>query len=255
VESIRLVDPSTQRSVGDATGVTAVARTEVPPTSDIRTRAEREAEHARDLPYLSDVADKLERLATGLIPDGVESLLPRLWDPETDALRASVPDDAVVIVFDPHRAADEAERAVEQEEELASLWADPAHMPGEIHADRAGRVRDEQGVLFLPLDRVTSELRAVWRVPGFVAGPETPAIEARPWETSSPRALLERSRELKASGYDVIFCATEREVGAVGTRLTEEHLADSPVVASQLHGGVVVPPLQLAIVTHTEWHA
>jgi len=254
VESIRLVDPSTQRSVGDATGVVAVARTEVPPSAEIRRRAEDAAEHARDLPYLSDVADKLERLATGLIPDGVESLLPRIWDPEADSLGALVPEGCVVIVFDPHRAADEAERAVEQEEELASLWADPAHIATDI-GERPGRVRDEQGVLFLPLDRVTSELREVWRMPAFVAGPEAPAIDARPWETSSPRALLDRCRALKAEGYDVVFCATEREVGAVGTRLTEEQLADSPVVASTLHGGVVIPPLQLAIVTHTEWHA
>ena len=254
VESIRLVDPATQRSVGEATGVTAVARTEVPPSLDIRARAERAVEHARDFVYLSDVADKLERLSSGLIPDGVESLLPRLWDPETDSLAKSVPDGTVVIVLDPHRAADEAERAVEQEEELASLWADPAHIATDI-GERPGRVRDEQGVLFLPLDRVTNDLREVWRMPGFVAGPETPAIEGRPWETSSPRALLERCRTLKAEGYDVVFCAQPREVGAVGTRLAEESLADSPVVASQLHGGIVVPPLELAIVTHTEWHA
>jgi transcription-repair coupling factor (superfamily II helicase) len=259
VESIRTVDPATQRTLyerrgGDAMGVTAVARTEVPPSAEIRRRAEAAAEHTRDLPYLADVTDKLERLASGLIPDGVESLLPRLFDPETDSLARSLPSGCVVIVFDPHRVADEAERAVEQEEELASLWADPAREVGEIY-EHAGRVRDEQRLLFLPLERVTSELADVWRMPSFAAGPEAPAIDARPWETSSPRALLDRCRQLKAESYDIVFCAQEREVGAVGTRLAEESLGDSSVVASNLHGGVVVPPLGLAIVTHTEWHA
>ncbi len=254
IESIRLVDPATQRSVGEATGVTAVARTEVPPTPYLRRRAEDAVEHARDLPYLGEITDKLERLASGLIPEGVESLLPRLWDPSTDSLARSVPEGCVVIVFDPHRAADEAERAVEQEEELASLWADPARQVGDIY-EHAGRVRDEQGVLFLPLERVTSELTEVWRMEGFIAGPEAPAVEGRPWETSSSRALLDRCRALRAESYEVVFCATDREVGAVGTRLTEESLADCPVVASGLHGGVIVPSLRLAIVTHTEWHA
>ena len=37
--------------------------------------------------------------------------------------------------------------------------------------------------------------------------------------------------------------------------LAEEELQGSEVVGSHLHGGVIVPLLQLAIVTHTEWHA
>ncbi len=254
VESIRLVDPQTQRSVGEATGVTAVARTEVPPTAEIRRRAEDAAEHARDLPYLSEVADKLERLSSGLVPEGAESLLPRLWDGDRDSLGQFIPDGVVVIVFDPQRATDEAERAVEHEEELASLWADPAHIPGEIR-ERTSGVRDEQGLLFLPLDRVLDDLREVWKMPPFLAGPDTPFIDGHPWDSSSPRALLERCRTLRGEGYEIVFCALEREVGAVGTRLAEEGLEGSTVVESQLHGGVVVPALELAIVTHTEWHA
>jgi transcription-repair coupling factor (superfamily II helicase) len=254
VESIRLVDPATQRSIADATGVTAVARTELPPTEEIRRRAEAAAEHAGDLPYLAEVADKLERLSSGLVPDGAESLLPRLWDPERDALAQIVPDGCVVIVFDPQRTADEAERAVEHEEELASLWADPAHVPGELY-DRPDRVRDEQGVLFLPLERAIEGLREVWKMSAFQAGPDTAVVDGRPWESSSPRALLERCRTLRGEGYELVFCALSREVGAVGTRLAEEGLEGSSVVESQLHGGVVVPQLGLAIVTHTEWHA
>ncbi len=85
--------------------------------------------------------------------------------------------------------------------------------------------------------------------------PDDPRIDARTWESASPRALLERCRALRAEGYDVVFCAFPQETAVVGTRLAEEGLSGSPVVESHLHGGFVSPALALAVVTHTEWHA
>ncbi len=257
IESLRFVDPQTQRSIGQATGVVVVARTEVPPTSEIRRRAAVAAEQTAMRPYLEDVTDRLQRLASGAIPEGAESLLPRLWDREQDNI-GTVLRGAVVIAFDPQRAADEAARAVEQEEELASLWSDPAHLSEEI-TERPPRSRDEEAVLHLPLGDVLDDVRAsgseVWRMESYATDESTPLLDARAWETSTPRALLERCRELRGEGYDVVFCALPREVGGVGTRLAEEGLDSSEVVASNLHGGFVSPPLKLAIVTHTEWHA
>ncbi len=254
IESMRLVDPATQRSVGVATSAVAVARTELPPTPEIRRRAGEAAERSSE----DQITDKLRRLAEGAVPDGIESLLPRLWDPETDNIGAFLPSGAVVVLFDAIRCGDEVAKAVEQEEELASLWADPARMADEI-GERPGRVRNEETLLYLPLDRVLDDVRAagreLWRINGYAAELDTPTLDVRAWETATPRALLERCRTLKSEGYTIVFCALEREVGAVGTRLVEEGLADCPVVASHLHGGFVAPNLQLAVVTHTEWHA
>jgi transcription-repair coupling factor (superfamily II helicase) len=258
IESLRFVDPQTQRSVADATGVVIVARTEVPPTTEIRRRAAQAAERVANKPYLEDVCDKLARLASGAVPDGAESLLPRLWDASKDNLGTILPDGCVVITFDPDRTSDEAARAVEQEEELASLWADPARMTDDV-AERPPRVRDEESVLHLPFDTVLDDIRGagreVWRMAGYAADEATPVVDVRAWDTNSPRALLERCRTLRAEGFEVVFCALPREVGAVGTRLAEEGLESSPVVASNLHGGFIAPELRLAVVTHTEWHA
>jgi transcription-repair coupling factor (superfamily II helicase) len=258
VESIRWVDPATQRSVGDATGVVMVARTEMPPTPDIRNRAARAAEDARRRPYLDEIADRLERLAAGAVPEGVESLLPRIWDAEKDALGAQLPEGCVVVIFDPMRTSDEAAKAVEQEEELASLWADPARIAEDV-TTRPAVVRDEAGVLHLPLHDVVDDVRSrgleVWRMEAFAASPEATSVDAHAWESISSRALLERCRTLRGEGFDLVFCALPREAPGVGTRLAEENLGSSEVVASHLHGGFVVPPLNLAVITHTEWHA
>jgi transcription-repair coupling factor (superfamily II helicase) len=258
IESLRFVDPATQRSIADATGVVVVARTEVPPTPEVRRRAADAAEIAARSPYLEEVTDKLARLASGAVPEGAESLLPRLWDREQDNLGTVLTEGTVVVLFDPHRTADEAGRAVEQEEELASLWADPARMSDEV-AERPPRVRDESSVLHLPLGDVIEDVRVagreLWRVPGFASDESAQMIDVRAWDTTTPRALLDRCRYLVGEGYDVVFCALPREVGAVGTRLAEEGLASCEVVASNLHGGFVAPALRLAVVTHTEWHA
>jgi transcription-repair coupling factor (superfamily II helicase) len=267
VESVRWVDPSTQRSVGDATGVVMVARTELPPSPEIRERAARTAERIGDRPYLAEIAGRLERFASGAIPEGVEALLPRIWDEERDALGTLLPTACVVLLIDPSRVADEAARAVEQEEELAALWADPDRVDRDITytyseggaTRHPARHRDEEGVLHLPLERVVDDVRAsgrdVWRMDVFAATPDAPSIDAHPWETMSPRALLDRGRKLRDEEFDLVFCALPREVGGVGARLHEEELGDSEVVASHLHGGFVHPGLRLAVVTHTEWHA
>jgi transcription-repair coupling factor (superfamily II helicase) len=258
IESLRFVDPATQRSVGDATGVTVVARTELPPTPELRSRAEAAVERTGRTSYLEDVTDKLERFVSGAVPEGAESLLPRLWDAELDHLGTILQSGTVVVLFDPARASDEAARALEQEEELASLWADPARIPDDL-SERADRVRDEDAVLHLPLASVLDDVqgsgRELWRMSAYVADPSTPHLDVHAWDTTSPRALLDRCRTLRSDGYEVVFCALPREVAAVGTRLAEEGLAGSPVVASQLHGGFISEPLRLAVVTHTEWHA
>ncbi|MEX2393076.1 MAG: hypothetical protein WD826_01220, partial [Actinomycetota bacterium] len=235
IESMRFVDPATQRSVGDplggdATGVVAVARTELPPTAEIRRRAAGAAELTRDRAYLDDITDKLERLASGATPEGAESLLPRLWDPTTDSIGHILQERCVVVVFDPRRSADEAAKTVEQEEELASLWADPAHLTEEL-TERPTHVRDEESVLHLPLDVVLDDIREggtpVWGVHPYASDASTKVLDVHGWDTTTPRALLERCRTMRAEGYDLVFCALEREVGAVGTRLVEEGLDTS----------------------------
>src|SRR5207244_9434024 len=56
VESVRYVDPQSQRSTDDARGVLVVARAELPPTPEVRTRA---AEAAERTAFLPETADKL----------------------------------------------------------------------------------------------------------------------------------------------------------------------------------------------------
>ena len=258
VESIRWVDPATQRSIGDTTGVVMVARTELPPSALVRERAATAAAVTRERPYLNDVTDRLERLASGAVPEGAEALLPRVWDADRDALGSLLPEACVVLIFDRLRTTDEAAKAVEQEEELAALWADPDRVARDI-TDRPGRHREEEGVLHIPLSRVIDDVRAsgreLWSTEAFAASPDSPVVDAHAWEPMSPRALLDRCRDLRAQNFELVFCALPREAGGVAARLSEEELGSSDVVSSHLHGGFMSLPLRLAVVTHTEWHA
>ncbi len=262
VESLRWVDPESQRSLEDASSAVIVARTELTPTADVRERASRAAEALSGRRFTEDVVDALERLAAGSVPEGAAAVLPRIWDPVRDTLAALLPADSLVVVLDPKRVDDEAARAVEQEEELAALWADPDRVtrdPGEREVG-GHRYREEEGVLYLPLERVVSDLRAagrvLWEMPPFAADESAPVVDVRAWEPgTSPRELLDRCRRMRADGYEVVFCGLPNELGAVGTRLAEEELAGSPVVASHLRGGFIAPEIRLAVVTHTEWHA
>ena len=258
VESVRWVDPQSQRSTEDARGVVIVARAELPPSPEVRTRAAEAAERTSASPYLAETTDRLARLASGSTPEGHESLLPRIWDEDRDSLAHVLPDGCVVVVLDPERAYDEGAKAVEQEEELSSLWSDPARISREPDAlERPPRVRDEDSLLYRPLDVVLADIgRDVWRMSSFAAGPDDTVVDAKAWEPgTSPHELLERCRNLKAFGYDLVFCALPNEVAAVGTRLVEENLAASDVISSHLHRGFVSDPLRLAVVTHSEWHA
>ena len=245
IESMRFVDPATQRSIGEATGVVVVARTELPPTPEIRRRAADAAERTGARPYLEEVTDKLERLASGAVPEGAESLLPRLWDAERTRSARSCRRAASSSLFDPQRASDEAARAVEQEEELASLWADPARLTDERRRTSRPRVRDEErgpapAVRRRPRRHPCVAARRSGGCAAYATDPSTPIVDVHAWETASPRALLERCRSCAARAIDIVFCALQREVGAVGTRLAEEGLDRIAVVASNLHGGFVV---------------
>ena len=54
------------------------------------------------------------------MPDGAESVLPAIWEAATDGLQQLAPAGGTVVVFDAKRAADEAGRAVEEEERTAA---------------------------------------------------------------------------------------------------------------------------------------
>ncbi|HVL82116.1 MAG TPA: hypothetical protein VM840_11065, partial [Actinomycetota bacterium] len=250
IESLRWVDPESQLSVSDAAEAVFVPRTELPPSPDVRTRAADAVKRLEGRPWFADVADRLERIADGAVPEGAESVLPLIWDPARDSLGAQLPSDVTVVIFDPKRTFDEAAMAVEQEEELAALWTEPARLQTDpsIREPVAPRTRHEEMLLYQPLETVLDAIDAPVRHAGALTSDEdAPASDARPWEPGmSPRALLERCRNLRADGYDLVFCALPHEAPAVGTRLAEEELAGSAVVASSLHQGFVAPSLRLA---------
>jgi len=137
VESIRAFAVSSQRSL------TELPEVEAWPCREVRL-GEAERGRARQLAAEVPVAgDLLAQVAEGLDVEGVESLLPLLFD-DLQPLPAYLPDDALLVLLDPKRTLDRAEEVRRQADEASQAsWASAAE----------GATAPVEGVAYRPLER------------------------------------------------------------------------------------------------------
>ncbi|HEV2873326.1 MAG TPA: transcription-repair coupling factor, partial [Actinomycetota bacterium] len=155
VESIRAFAVSSQRSL------TELPEVEAWPCREVRL-GEAERGRARQLAAEVPVAgDLLAQVAEGLDVEGVESLLPLLFD-RLQPLPAYLPGDAVLVLVDPKRTLDRAEEVRSQSDEAAQVsWGSAAE----------GATAPVEGVGYLPLDDVLEGAgRALLRLGPFDSG-------------------------------------------------------------------------------------
>ncbi|MDP9208741.1 MAG: transcription-repair coupling factor [Actinomycetota bacterium] len=194
VESIRAFAVSSQRSL------TELPEVEAWPCREVRL-GEAERGRARQLAAEVPVAgDLLAQVAEGLDVEGVESLLPLLFD-RLQPLPAYLPGDAVLVLVDPKRTLDRAEEVRSQADEAAQAsWGSAAE----------GATAPVEGVAYLPLERVLEEAgRAVVRLGPFDSGQaaavriDASAIE--PYRANVTRVAAD-ARDLVAAGATVLLC-------------------------------------------------
>jgi transcription-repair coupling factor (superfamily II helicase) len=223
VERLTVFDVSDQRSTIDIERAEIFGCREVVLTDEVRERARLLAKEA---PFARDV---FEKIADGLVFDGMESWLPWLTDEErlfTDLLGL----DARVVLVEPRRLRDRAAELVEEESSLAeallSTWvgpgasasarlrvAGPEEVAGDLAAETLGDLPAGFARLHLPFERLLARTAA--RLASFVPAAEntdTTTLVARAWPPvlGDSVGLAKRLGELARADHRVVVCADGR---------------------------------------------
>jgi transcription-repair coupling factor (superfamily II helicase) len=239
-----------QRSTDPLGEALIVPARELLATNEVRARA---SQLVAEEPW---GREQWERLAEGLIFDGMESWLP--WLAETEHLVTDLlPEAAQVILVEPKRLRDRAADVLAEEEDLARSLA------------RTWGIEDVDAFprLHLPADRLLAGLAgAAW---SFTAAPDSPdaaVISTRGWAAApgDAEAISHQLRALLADGYRVVVAAEGEGSAANLSRILAERGLDLPVhqteplderltrpggriVVAPLHSSCVLPEPRIAI--------
>ncbi|MHB1987721.1 MAG: transcription-repair coupling factor [Acidimicrobiales bacterium] len=206
VERLTRFEVGDQRSTGDIEYAEFFGCRELVLTDAVRARARALAKDAR---FARDVFD---RIADGLMFDGMESWLPWLTDDDrlfTDLLAP----DARVVLVEPRRLRDRAAELLDEEESLADALASTWMPPGEREAPSGQGRADRAGAfsrLHLPFERLLA--RSAARVTSIVTVAGAPGVTSIPASGWPPvlgdaGALARRLTDLSGDGYRVVIAA------------------------------------------------
>jgi transcription-repair coupling factor (superfamily II helicase) len=250
VDRLSTFSVADQRSTGDVPEVVVFPCRELLPTAAVRARARR---LVGAQPWNRGT---WERLAEGLLFDGMESWLPWLTD-EEHLLPDLLPEGGLALLVEPRQMRD---RVAELNEEEASLAASLSTTWGiEDHGD--------QPRLSLPFDRLLRHTPAdAWTVLSAPDRPETPHLAGTPLESvaGDPGAFVARLQRMLSEGYRVVLAADgpgsaeriRRALADEGLAVAvEEQASPKPgasVVVAPLQRGFVVPSVRLAVVAEAD---
>ncbi len=241
-----------QRSTDDVKTVELFGCRELTPTEEVRARARSlvgEAPWGRA---------QWERLAEGLVFDGMESWLPWLTA-EEHLLVDLLPPDSLVLLVEPRRMRDRAAEILDEEAALA-----------ETLAQTWGAGGQEFPRLHLQFDRLLAHTdAAAWTVTAAPENPGTEVVAATGWDpvVGDGERLMAQIRSLQADGFRTVVCAEGRGSSARLVELFRDHgLAAvtldggsgeiaSPglrIVVQPLDRGFVYPALKLAVLAESD---
>ncbi|MFP3905816.1 MAG: transcription-repair coupling factor [Acidimicrobiales bacterium] len=247
-----------QRSTIDRSEVAIFPARELLPTDEVRERA---AGLVASEPW---GREHWERLAEGLVFDGMESWLPWLSEDEQvvlDLLGA----DAQILLVDPRRMRDRAADLAAEELDLATTLA---RTWGAIGDDESGD--DRFPSLHVPFDRLLGRTEApVSTLTTSPEGPKVPAVDARGWDpvVGDGQRLIDQVSELLAGGYRVVVCAdgsgsAERlghlmadhgvHLAAVDPESADSLAPGGYLAVAPLEHGFILPELRVAVLSERD---
>jgi transcription-repair coupling factor (superfamily II helicase) len=227
-----------QRSTGDLDCAEIFPCRELLPTDEVRERAEK-------LVALEPWGrEQWERLAQGLVFDGMESWLPWLTAGE-HVLFDLVHDDALVLLVEPRRMRDRAADLLAEEADLAGTLART------WGADQAGSFPQ----LHLPFDRLLAHTSApAWTVTTAPEGPDVATVAAHAPDPAigDPDRVPRQLAHLQGQGYRIVVAA-DGEGSAVRVRdLLADHGVRPEIEVTPLERGCVLPSVRVAVVAEHE---
>ena len=228
----------TQRSTGDVAGIEIFGCRELLPTDEVRARADK---LVGTEPW---GREQWEKLAQGLLFDGMESWLPWLTEGE-HVLFDLVGADAQILLVDPRRMRDRAGELLDEEAALAGTLA-----------GTWGAGATEFPRLHMPFDRLLAHTEApVWSVTTAPEGTGVATIGAVAWDpvVGDTSRLTGQLRRLLADGFRVVVCAEGRGTAdRIAALLREEGAAAAEVIVQPLERGFILPSLRLALMAETD---
>ncbi|MGH9129227.1 MAG: transcription-repair coupling factor, partial [Acidimicrobiales bacterium] len=235
VDRLTSFDPGDQRSTADLDCAEIFGCRELMPTPEVMARA-RELMEAEPWGRAS-----WERLAEGLVFDGMESFMPWLAG-EDRALPDLLGAGAQVVVIEPRRMRDRAAELVEEEAALAQTLA-------QTWGARSTGVSGHGGFpsLHLNFERMLAATDApVLSVLGAPEGPGTPTIAASGWDPMVG-GLVKQVADMAAGGWRVTVCAEGLGSAArIASSLGEGGLA-VPVVTEPSPGELASPGVRVVV--------
>ena len=229
-----------QRSTDDLTEVAVFPARELLPTEEVRARASR-------LVALEPWGrEQWERLAEGLVFDGMESWLPWLA-PDERLLTDLLPADAQVVLIEPRRLRERAADIAGEEADLASslarTWgADTDRGFPRLHLDMDRLLRSQNGG------------PAVWTVTSVPESPDVATVTATPWEQAigGGERLVAQLRGLHDAGARVIAVADTDASAARVRQLLRDNDTGAEVVVGPIERGAIFPTIRLAVLAEAD---
>jgi transcription-repair coupling factor (superfamily II helicase) len=250
-----------QRSTDPLEEVLIFPARELLPSEAVRSRA---ASLVGEEPW---GREQWERLAEGLVFDGMESWLPWLTDDEralTDVLGPT----AQVVMAEPRRLRDRASEVLADEADLArtlaKTWA------ARSGPDDTAAETERFPTLHLPPEHLLRGLPAgALTLVSVPDSPDTAQVVTQRWEPAvgGGEALTAQLRRLLAEDYRVVVAAEgEGSAGRLHELLAEHGLdlpiraGDAPdlarpggrIVVAPLHSGAILPEVRLAVLAETD---
>ena len=227
-----------QRSTVDIEHAEIFACRELLPTPEVRERA------ARLVSREPWGREQWERLAEGLVFDGMESWLPWLTEGE-HLLPDLIGPDAQVLLVEPRRMRDRAAELLDEEAALAGTLA-----------GTWGAGDKSLPPLHLPFERLLAHTKApVWSVTSVAEGPDTPTLQAIGWDpvVGDGSRLTKQLNELIGDGFRVVAAAdAEGTAARITSRLRDEGVVGAEIVVAPLERGFILPTLKLAVLGESD---
>ncbi|HKH23902.1 MAG TPA: DEAD/DEAH box helicase, partial [Acidimicrobiales bacterium] len=236
-----------QRSLADLADAAIFPCRELLPTPEVRERADR-------LVGLEPWGrEQWERLAQGLVFDGMESWLPWLTKDE-HVLLDIVGDGAQVLLCEPRRMRDRAADLLAEEADLAATLAVTwgAVGPAKTATHDHGFPR-----LHLDFDRLLTHTKApAWHVVNVPDSPETPQVQSSGWDpvVGDGSGLIQRLVRLQGDGFRIVVGADgEGSADRLRERLATEGVSAEVVVAPLERGTVLrADGVKLAVLAESD---
>src|SRR4051812_16376984 len=240
------VDRLSEFSVNDQRSTESIERLlvfparELLPSDEVRERADRLI--ARE-PW---GREQWERLADGLVFDGMESWLPWLTDAD-HVLLDLLPSDAQVLLVEPKRLRDRAADILAEERDLARTLARTWGADGDGVTEFPS--------LHMPFDRLLVHTDApAWTVTVAPESPDVTTIQAMGWDpvVGGGDRLISQLASLRQQGYRVVVAADVEGSAARIRRLLDEHGVRPELEIAALERGFILPAIKLAVLAEPD---